>query len=166
MGYPLTFAIVTLVKYLGTKYVKPWIMFVVTISNNSWLVYGSEISAEISTEIILLVSSVRMLINHIKMCAWGNPRICHSIEYIQQRVKPNKSNFVMKFIKGFNFGLNTCVVMPWRCIAFWPGSSEHVISCHFGLHVNLINKHGRPYSRTSILYLFLHLTRTPYIRWW
>ena len=126
----------------------PWIMFVVTISNNSWSVYGSGSSAEI----ILSIYSGRILSsNQIKICAWVNPRFCHSTKYIQQHVGPNKCNFVMKLIKDFNSCLNTLAAMPWRCIAFWPGNSKHVISCHFGLHINVINKQGRPQSRTKVI---------------
>jgi hypothetical protein len=87
-------------------------------------------------------------INQTKIWAWGNPRFCHSTKYIQQRVGPNTCNFVMKYIKDFNCYLNTRAVMSWRCTAFWLDNSKDLISGHFGLHVNVINKHCRPYSRT------------------
>ena len=33
-----------------------------------------------------------------------------------------------------------------RHFAFCPGNGKDVTSDHFGLHMNVINKHGRPYS--------------------
>jgi hypothetical protein len=87
-------------------------------------------------------------INQTKMWAWGNPRFCHLTDYIQQRMESNICNLIMKFIKDFNFCPNTRAVMSWRYIEFWPGNSKNVISGHFWLHVNVINKHGCPHSRT------------------
>ena len=128
-------------------------MFVVTISNSSWLADRFRSSAEIT----LLISSGFILSAYlIRMCAWGNPRIWHSTEYIQQRVGPNTCNFVIKLIKNLHFCLNTRAAMLWRCIVFWPGNSKDVISCHFGLHVNVKNKIGH----SRILYVFLYMTWT------
>lgn len=134
IGYPSTFVIVSLVKFLrkpllhvqGDKQFRSpvhGIMFVVTISNSSWSVDGSGISAEIT----LSIFSVRMLsTNEIKIYAWGNPRFFLLTKYYLATCGPNTCNFVMKLIKYLNFCLSTRAVMSWWCIAFWRGNTANL----------------------------------------
>lgn len=83
-----------------------------------------------------------------QMCAWGRPRFCHSTECIQQRTGPYKRCFMMKSIRDFNFCLKTLAVMSFLSTGIWLCSSSILISIHWGLQVNVMNRSGRPHRLT------------------